>query len=283
VAYQATVIPVMIASPGDVFEEREVIRDVIHTWNYIHSLSTNVVVMPAGWETHSSPELGARPQELINSRVLKDCDLLIGVFWTRIGSPTGTSKSGTVEEIENHVKSGKPAMIYFSSRPVAPESIDPEQFQAVQTFKAECKSLGLVETYDNIIDFRDKLGRHLQLCLHHNPHMQSLLQNASRAWIPLPNGTAPVLERAKFSDEAKTLLKAAAEDEHGTILKVAVIGGRFIQAGGKTFGGGGGRESAIWEHALNELIGLGYVVERGYKGEVFELTHEGWATADTLD
>ena len=103
-AYQATVIPVMIASPGDVFEEREIVRDVIHTWNYINSLKTRVVLIPAGWETHSSPELGSRPQELINSRVLKDCDLLIGVFWTRIGSPTGTSESGTVEEIEKHVK-----------------------------------------------------------------------------------------------------------------------------------------------------------------------------------
>lgn len=52
VAYQATVIPVMIASPGDVFEEREVVREVINTWNYIHSFKAKVVLMVAGWETH---------------------------------------------------------------------------------------------------------------------------------------------------------------------------------------------------------------------------------------
>lgn len=35
--YQATVIPIMIASSGGVFEEREVIREVIYNWNYINS------------------------------------------------------------------------------------------------------------------------------------------------------------------------------------------------------------------------------------------------------
>ena len=36
-AYTATVIPVMIASPGDVAEERQVIREMIHEWNDINS------------------------------------------------------------------------------------------------------------------------------------------------------------------------------------------------------------------------------------------------------
>ena len=81
--YQATVIPVMIASPGDVLEERNVTRDVIHEWNYVNSMSTNAVLMPVGLETHSVPELGTRPQQLINEHVLKDCDLLVGIFWAR--------------------------------------------------------------------------------------------------------------------------------------------------------------------------------------------------------
>lgn len=285
-AYQATVIPVMIASPGDVYEEREIVRDVVHTWNYINSLKTKVVLMPAGWETHSSPELGERAQELINSRVLKDCDLLIGVFWTRLGTPTGKSESGTVEEIEEHIKAGKPAMIYFSSKPVAPQSIDQEQFSALQKFKAQCKQLGLVEEFDDTIDFKEKVGRHLQLCLHNNSYIQRL--------FPQPEGgsgnqshsvqynAASSTPGPRITKEAAVLLKAASKNQHGTILKIAVIGGRFIQAGGASFGGQGGRESAKWEHALNELVALNLVVARGYKGEVFELTHEGWAVVDRL-
>lgn len=140
--YQATVLPVMIASPGDVFEEREIIREAVHTWTYIHSLTKKIILTPVGWETHSSPELGEPAQELINKRVLKDCDILIGVFWTRLGSPTGKSVSGTAEEIEEHHAAGKPALIYFSSKPAAPESINPDQYKALQEFKKSAEHLG---------------------------------------------------------------------------------------------------------------------------------------------
>ena len=132
----------MIASPGDVAEERDVIRTVIHDWNDVNASISRLMLAAVGWETHSSPELGARPQELINSRLLKDCDLLVGVFWTRLGTPTGKSPSGTVEEIEEHVAAGKPAMIYFSSRPVAPESIDADQYAQVKAIKEKWKSQG---------------------------------------------------------------------------------------------------------------------------------------------
>ncbi len=83
-AYQATVIPVMIASPGDVSEERNIIRSVVHEWNDVNAAQSRVVLAPIGWEPHSSPELGDRPQELINSRLLRAYDLLVGVFWTRL-------------------------------------------------------------------------------------------------------------------------------------------------------------------------------------------------------
>ncbi|HEX4117404.1 MAG TPA: hypothetical protein VHX99_01265, partial [Rhizomicrobium sp.] len=95
--YQATVINVMIASPNDVASERRLIKEVVQEWNAIHAQHRGLVLMPLGWETHSSPELGERPQGIINKQILKDCDLLIAVFWTRLGSPTGKSESGTVE------------------------------------------------------------------------------------------------------------------------------------------------------------------------------------------
>lgn len=285
-AYQATVIPVMIASPGDVYKEREIIREAVHLWNYINSLKSKVVLMPAGWETHSSPELGARAQELINSRVLKDCDLLIGVFWTRLGTPTGKSESGTVEEIEEHIKAGKPAMIYFSSKPVAPQSINQEQFNALQKFKDQCKQLGLVEEFDNTIEFREKVGRQLQLCLHNNPYIQNLFPQqkieGSNQGQPIQISGASLTSEPQMCKEAAVLLKAASKDKQGMILKIAVMGGRFIQVGSASFGGQGGRESAKWEYALNELVTLNLVTPQDHKGEVFELTHEGWVVADRL-
>lgn len=64
----------------------------------------------------SGPAHARRPQEIINKQVLRNCDLLIAVFWTRLGTPTGGSTSGTVEEIREHIATGKPAMIYLGIR-----------------------------------------------------------------------------------------------------------------------------------------------------------------------
>lgn len=279
-AYLATVIPVMIASLGDVREERDIIRSVIHDWNDINASSSMVVLAPVGWETHSSPELGARPQALINSRVLKDCDLLVGVFWTRLGTPTGKAASGTVEEINEHLAAGKPAMIYFSSRPVAPESLDAEQYAEVSSFKEKCRELGLIETFD-AAEFREKFRKQLQLCLANNAYLRVAIQStrpqAGHGDEEGNNGT----KRYRLSDEATTLLTAASSKD-GVIMKLSYINGTLIAASNDSFGAIGGRAYAKWENALNELITSGLVVPRGHKGEMYELTHQGWELADTL-
>lgn len=281
-AYQATVIPVMIASPGDVADERELIRSIIHDWNDVNAEASKVMLAAIGWETHSSPELGARPQELINMRVLKNCDLLIGVFWTRLGTPTGKSPSGTVEEIEEHVAAGKPAMIYFSSKPVAPESIDAEQFAQVQAIKEKWLPQGLIETYDNLDDFRKKLAKQLQICLSNNEYLQNILSTPEVEVVSKNVASLNMHQQYSLSEEAQIILKTAASKDDGTIIKMSFIGGRMIQIGGESFGGERGRDAAKWEAALNQLESEGLVIARGYKGEVFELTHEGWAVADAL-
>ena len=272
----------MIASPGDVVQELDIIRSVIHDWNDINAAATRVMLTPVGWETHATPELGARPQDLINARVLKDCDLLVGVFWTRLGTPTGKAQSGTVEEINKHIETGKPAMIYFSSRPVAPESIDADQFAEVQSFKAQCKELGLIEGFDDAAQFKEKFAKQLHICLVKNPYLRRLVKSTAMHELADEEEAANSLSTYRLSEEAITLLKAVASRDDGTIMKLAFVGGRVIQAGGQSFGEGRGRESAKWENALSELVNEGLVVARGYKDQVFELTHQGWALADSL-
>jgi hypothetical protein len=43
--------------------------------------------------------MGAPPQTIINQQVLDKFDLLVGVFWTRVGTSTENHLSGTIEEI----------------------------------------------------------------------------------------------------------------------------------------------------------------------------------------
>ena len=106
--------------------------------------------------------MGERPQAIINKEVLESCDLLVGIFWTRIGTPTGISKSGTIEEIQKHVKLGKPAMLYFSNAPIEPDSVDQTQYDQLKKFREECKQKGLIVTFSDTQDFENKLFNQLE-------------------------------------------------------------------------------------------------------------------------
>src|SRR5690606_40857899 len=96
----ATVVDVLIASPSDVPAERQAVRDAIHAWNCEHSRHRGCFFHPVMWESHSTPEFGASPQTILNRQVVDHCDAVVGIFRTRLGSPTDVALSGTVEEIE---------------------------------------------------------------------------------------------------------------------------------------------------------------------------------------
>lgn len=276
-SYSATVFKVMIASPGDVAAERSIIRELISEWNVVNADSRRTVLLPVGWETHSVPEMGGRPQEIINKQILHGCDLLIGVFWTRIGTATNQFASGTVEEIEEHLKTGKPAMLYFSASPVVPDSIDPDQYKLLQEFKRSCQTRGLYESYSDISDFRSKLYRQIQLKLNSDVYFQT----SSNSDIQSEVLTIPAVPT--LSKEAVFLLKESIADKTATILNVAFIGGHSIQVGGKNLiEDGNDRSRAIWTNALSELEDNGYVEPMSDKREVFRLTASGYDALDRL-
>lgn len=86
----------------------------------------------------------------------------------------------------------------------------------------------------------------------------------------------------KLSEEARNLLLAAASDKNGTILKPQTLGSRSIQAGGSNFGQKSQRDYAKYEAALEELVSYELAKDRGFKGEVYELTHAGWELSSSL-
>ncbi|MFA6920585.1 MAG: hypothetical protein WC216_01975 [Gallionella sp.] len=276
-SYNAKVFNVMIASPGDVASERSIVRDVIYEWNAVHSKLRSIVLLPIGWESHSSPEMGSCPQEIINGQVLEKCDLLIGVFWTRIGTPTSEYESGTVEEIVKHIEAGKPAMLYFSSQPVALDTVDPEQVAKLKQFKESCRSKGLYESYDSHSDFKEKFYRHLQLKVNEHPLFKNIEAVSTEKIFESKTELPPL------GNESRILLKEASLDPRGNILHMRHMGGVIIQANGKNFiTSNERREVAKWESAFDELINKGLLVARGNKGEVFEVTNLGYQIADMI-
>lgn len=278
-SYHAIIYNVMIASPSDVAAERAAVRQTLADWNVVHSQTRQIVLLPVGWETHSSPQMGQHPQKILNKQILERSDLLVGVFWTRLGTPTATHSSGSVEEIEEHLAAGKPVMLYFSNQPVRPDSVDPEQYRNLVSFKASCKERGLLQEYEDLADFREKLFRQLQLKLNDDPYFEATDDRGSvAAFVEL----APVASQPTLSNEAKILVAAASEGD-GVIMRLAYLGGTEIQAGGRNFIETNDRRSiAKWEAGLDELERLGLAEDKTGKREVYLVTHEGYRVADGL-
>lgn len=123
------------------------------------------ILEPVLWETHARPELGDRPQAIINKQLVDNCDILVGAFWTRLGTHTGEAESGTAEEIEKFRAAGRPVLLYFSSAPVVLDSVDEEQYHRLKEYRSKIKGEGIVFSYDTIGELRDLLLRHLSTTL----------------------------------------------------------------------------------------------------------------------
>lgn len=278
--YNAKAIEIMIASPSDVVSERQIVRDVISEWNSVHSRRESTCLMPTGWETHSSPELSGRPQQLINERILEFADLLVGIFWTRVGSPTGKSISGSVEEIERHLSAGKPVLLYFSTQPVIPSTLDHDQFQALDNFKAWAMKNGLVETYENPEDFRGKFRNHLQITLTSNDHLKNILEDAETDFVSVFENA--LSDRVALSNDAQCLLKEAANSDALITIR-RYMGGSQVSAGHKQFAEPKNPKSiARWVAAAEELEREGFSRDINGRGEIFEITHAGYKHAENL-
>ena len=85
----------------------------------------------------------------------------MAVFWTRFGTPTDEYGSGTEEEIEELINSGKQVFLYFSDCPLNPSSIKQAQYEKVLAFREKYK--GYYGTYATHDEFKKKFLNHLSL------------------------------------------------------------------------------------------------------------------------
>jgi hypothetical protein len=264
----------MIASPADVEAERRVVREAIYNWNATYAQERKLVLLPLAWESHASPKMGDRAQAIVNNQVLEHCDLLVAVFWTRLGSPTGEAPSGTVEEINRHLGSGKSAMLYFSDAPVRLDSVDEAQYQALQLFKKESKQRGLIETYSSQDEFREKFSRQLS---------QTVLREFE-SMAPHPQAVeVSTADRPTLSSEAQQLIVECSLAKEGLLICINTMDGMLLQTNRKQFvERRNPRSEAKWKAAVKELVDYSFLEAQGAKGEVYGMTDSGYQIADQL-
>jgi hypothetical protein len=266
-SYFATVVEVLIASPADVKAERIIARDVILKWNQLNANKERLILLPRMWETDASPEMGSDPQEIINKQLVKKTDLLVAIFWTRLGSPTPRARSGTVEEITTHLNAGKPALMYFSRKGI-PFDMPFDQRQDLEAFKDEMKPKGLFGEFEDESDFKGRFRDDLERTIHR------FFVGAGSAVAAKETAFPPT--KPPLSDKALAILSGTAKSDSKQFMKFAMATGPRIWSGNTVFHQEGNPKAAIgWTSAIQELLTAGMCRDLNGKGQMFELTQDG--------
>ena len=132
---------------------------------------------------------------MINHQLVDDADILIGLFKARIGTPTGISASGTIEEIDRFIAAEKPVMLYFSTGPI-PNNHDPEQFRLLRDYKNQIASRGIYAEFIDENELRTKVSRNLAAM------MVRLSAGHSATQAPRPSDLARVFIRSRLGERS---------------------------------------------------------------------------------
>ena len=100
---------VLISCPSDI-ENRgfiNTIKDIVYNFNTNYGFKIGVSIRILYWKDSSYPEYGDTPQDIINRQIVDNADAVIAVFGNVFGTATSRYGSGTEEEIEKMISSGK--------------------------------------------------------------------------------------------------------------------------------------------------------------------------------
>lgn len=142
---------IMLGGPSDVQEELKLAKEVIDKWNQTH-FKSEFSLQAIDWENNTYPALGNHPQKEINNQITTPSDILVCVLGGKLGTPTDTHLSGTIEEIEEHINAGKPVMIFFRKQN---EITDASNISDVLKYKKSLSSKCLWRDFNNTNCFKD--------------------------------------------------------------------------------------------------------------------------------
>ena len=272
--YQANVYRIMIGSPSDIKEEISIARKVLNDWNNLNSEKNRMVLLPIHWSISSYPAMGKHPQKLLNEQLVEKSDLMICIFGTRLGSPTDTEISGTVEEIKEHRKAGKDVMVFFKNSVDDISSVDLQQLQKIKDFKESIKNDVLWQEFSDAKDFEKKLSDKLQLYINNNWFQNTTDTQENK----LSTGTV-------FSSQEKQVITnwVQSGDADGYLLRF--IGGNLFVLGNSQYEVADGRDKAEWDDFMERLIESGFVEIEKYNnhGEpVYKLKKAAYDYVDSI-
>lgn len=173
-AQKLTALRVVLASPNDVRRERESYASVLEQVNRDTARPSGLHLELWRWETDAYPGFHPDgPQGLIDTEMrVSDCDLFVGIFWNRIGTPTRSGKTGTEHEFGLAYRAWKKQkcpeiMLYFNDKPSSLTSRDElAQRNRVLAFRSSIPLEGLWWRYNGRAEFVKYANDHLRRFVH---------------------------------------------------------------------------------------------------------------------
>jgi tetratricopeptide (TPR) repeat protein len=219
-------IRVVLVSPADVAEERAAAKRVIDELNRGNARNDLTLWR---WETDARAGLHLDgPQGLIDELMsIQDADLVIGVFWTRFGTPTADAGSGTEHELRNAWQAwrtrGRPeVMVYFSSRGSRLQDVrEAAQMERLLAFRDAMPREQLWWSYEQPVDFERLLREHLTRFLERR--IPATVSRERRIRFNLPDVAASFIGRERELAELDRSLRA---DAHAVVTQaITGLGG----------------------------------------------------------
>ena len=259
----------MIGCPGDILDEINTAKLVVNRWTNVHAEQNGTVLIPINWETNSYPEHGAHPQKILNKQLTDKSDMLIGIFGGKIGSPTDTAQSGTIEEIEVHINAGKPVMLFF--RQLNDTSrISSNELSKLESFKQSIKNRCLYREYRDSNTFEKVFTDALELFLVNN-------------WLMEKPSFIKEEKEIQFSEDEINVMQNWVASENNTAFILGVLGGKIYVLGNTQYSVESGRDEAEWNDFFERLESVGFIkyVRTNKQGSpVYELQKQAYEQFD---
>ncbi len=151
----------LVSCPGDIQEEVRSVEECVNRFNTLFSDALGIEIITKHWRKNSYAQSGGKPQSLLNKQFVNDCDAAVAILWTRFGTPTDEYGSGTEEEVEIMLASGKQVFMYFSDAPIPPSQLNSNEYKRVLAFREKYKDRGIYFSYSSSDEFKTLFFAHL--------------------------------------------------------------------------------------------------------------------------
>lgn len=261
----------------DLRQERNKVRDaILSMYNF-----------PVGMELFGAAD---DEQWKIIKETIDTSDYYVLIVGQRYGTiiPDGSDAgiSYTEKEFNYAKKIGIPilAFIIDDNVPVPPANVEKEHISEFQRFKEEVKTGRTVVWWKNPDELAQKVTASLHNEIDRKPRPGWIRGDSAITKSKKQEVITHIVhtDRYALSVYASLMLMYAAEDD-GRIMVLKSLSGIDFQAGKVTLQRDqSGRELAIWDDAIDQLVGMGYIKLIGSTDIIYAVTKEGYEVSDAF-